>query len=617
MVTRSTADETILQSDRVPVYIGVNRFYLKKGLQSTNRTIDIPNEVIKEQGNELNRGISIQAPQITVSFEDLAVDLDMEQALTESWATLTGSVVSDVSGLISYDSTSGSGVLIHEVGPCDEITKIIMDYGQTYFRVGEGDIIASRIASGTVTVANAANFSVGDSVIIGANNVCTASASATITAISGTHIITNNVADVAAYTTSGYIYIVDDSLRTIGEWAEGGMPNTALKGFEVFSMDAWTPSKTLVASSAMGYQIVAVSGISTDIDSNDMRNSEIDILMLYNDYDDDLIFSRYIQGAAITSIGFNYTADGNATQTYDFQTGKSIDYAGYVNRRSVVASASSTVFNMNYWSGVFSGSEVVDPIVKNTTLNESGDNGKNFLKVVSLTQAGVKKTWSEEASGTASLKTDGYKFVNSTAVITFGGVGIASGTRLEFTYLCDAAYVSSAWAYKFDADEFNHTGTPDAVTGKYQPLTINSNDFDDRVDGIESTSFTLGFTRDYYNAQGIIAQRVKPAQIGEVDGSFTTREGFSKVMTAITSGSYAALTNQQQMDASKSSTYTSANDIPLRVRLYKPSDNTTEIKTVESDAIQVTNINNSNSVGDDSTFEISFLGVKGNLKFSR
>ena len=30
MVTRSTADETILQSDRVPVYIGVNRFYFNK-----------------------------------------------------------------------------------------------------------------------------------------------------------------------------------------------------------------------------------------------------------------------------------------------------------------------------------------------------------------------------------------------------------------------------------------------------------------------------------------------------------------------------------------------------------------------------------------------------------
>jgi len=188
---------------------------------------------------------------------------------------------------------------------------------------------------------------------------------------------------------------------------------------------------------------------------------------------------------------------------------------------------------------------------------------------------------------------------------------------MEFTYLCDAAYVATANAYKFDATAFNHVGTPDAVTGRYQPLTINNSDFDNRIDGVESTSFNLGFTRDYFNAQGILAQRVKPAQIGEVDGSFTTREGFSKVMSVITDGSYTSLSNKDQMDAGKAAGYTQANDIPLRVRLYDPADNTTEIKTVEVDAMQVTNIGNSNSVGDDSTFEVSFLGVKGNLKFSR
>ena len=32
MVTLSTAEETILQSDRVPMYIGTNGFQLKKGV---------------------------------------------------------------------------------------------------------------------------------------------------------------------------------------------------------------------------------------------------------------------------------------------------------------------------------------------------------------------------------------------------------------------------------------------------------------------------------------------------------------------------------------------------------------------------------------------------------
>jgi len=615
MVKRSTADETILQSDRVPVYIGVNSLYLKKGLQSTNRTIDTPNEVIKEQGNQLNRGISTEAPQITVSFEDLSVDLDMEQVLTESWATV---------GTAEGDITRVLGLVTHAVGPTDEITGMVLSYvSGASTRIGEGAIASGVTSSNIVnlkTAADTCNFSVGDVIIAqeSGSTVNLAAVSNVITEI-GTSSLTVTGFDLSTLAATGtiYVYKKDDNAISSDDFASGA-PATSLKGIEVYISGRKTDIGA-AASPELVYWPLTVSGTTTEIDSNDMRNSEIDILMLYNDYSDDLIFSRYIQGAAVTSIGFNYTSDGNATQTYDFQTGKSMDYAGYVNRRAVIASSSSTTFTVSDYVNVFAGSEVVDPIAANTTLNEAGDRGKNFLKVTTLTTAGVQKNWTEIASGT-SPASDEYAYVNSTDVITFGGLGVASGTRIEFTYLCDAAYVSTANAYKFDATAFNHIGTPDAITGKYQPLTINAtngNSFTNRIDGVESTSITLGFTRDYFNAQGILTQRVKPAQIGEVDGSFTTREGFSKVMTVITEGDYESLSNKQQMDASKAATYTAANDTPIRVRLYNPADNSTEIKTVEVDAIQITNINNSNSVGDDSSFEVSFMGVKGNLKFSR
>lgn len=612
MVTRSTADETILQSDRVPVYLGANSLYLKKGLQSTNRSIEIPNEVIKEQGNQKNRGISIQAPQITVSFEDLSVDLDMEQVLTQSWATI-GTQVGDKKFTNAFTK--------HAVGPTDEITGLVLSYvSGTVTRIGEGAPITT--ATSTVltlsSVTGASNFSVGDVVIVQVNSgqLNVAAVSATITKISGVFLTyTGYNASLLSAVGTKYVYVKDSNFISSLDF-RNGCPAKSVKGIEIFVNASKITGTGTGAKTYLCYWPVVAAGTAAEIDSNSMRNSEIDILMLYNDYSNNLIFSRYIQDAAVTSVGFNYTADGNATQTYDFQTGKSLDYAGYVNRRATIASANATSFKLSNLEGIFVGSEAVDPIAPNTTLNEAGDRGKNFLKVQTLTTAGVKTGWTEVASGASSLGTDEYKYANATGIITFGST-ITASSRIEFTYLCDAAYVAASGAYKFDATAFSNTGTPDVVTGRYQPLTINNSDFANRIDGVESTSFTLGFARDYFNAQGILSQRVKPAQIGTVDGSFSTREGFSKVMTVLSSGSYAALTNKQQMDAGKSANFTAVNNIPLRVRLYNPADNVTEVKTVKLDAIQVTNISNANSVGGDSTFEVSFMGVNGNLLFTR
>ena len=631
MVTLSTAEETILQADRVPVYTGSNRLYLKKGLQSTNRTIDTPNETIEEQGNELYRGVSIQAPQITVNFEDLAVDMDMEQILAKTYSTLTtGSTINShttaTSGLHLAANDGNSGVHVFVTGPTDKITGLVISYisGATgVVRCGEGAII-SAVTATTATLSNVANnvnFAVGDEVIfqetLAAINI--SGGTSTITGISGTTITVTGIApNVLPDANQMYVYKKDNYTVSATKFIASGVPNFSVKGIDVF----WTKKNqytglTTTSTSVMYIPIVA-AGTTSDIDSKNFRNSEIDILMLYNDYDDNLIFSRYIQDAAVTSIGFNYTADGNATQTYDFQTGKSIDYVGYVNRRAMLTTAASTNFDLDADTyAIFKSGESIDAITKNTTLNELSG-AKNFLKVVSTTSAGVRKVWAEVTSGTATLNTDQYKLVSATKVITFGET-VGSGTRLEFTYLCPAASVADADAYQFDATAFDHTGTPDVVPGKYQPLTINNADFANRLDGVESTTFTLGYTRDFFNAQGILAQRVKPAQIGNVDGSFTTREGFSKTMRVITDGNYSGLTAGLQLDASKAATYTNtdATGIPLRVKLLDPADNATEIKTVEISKIQVTNIANNNSVSDDSTFEVSFIGKQGNIKISR
>jgi len=620
LITRSEAGETILQADRVPVFIGVNSFNLKQGLQSSNRTVDIPNELIKEQGNSLNRGVAIQSPQLTVSFEDLAVDLDMEQILSESWATV-GTRAHSVLDVLS-------GVVVHAVGPTNKITGMVLSYvSGASTRVGAGGSVTSVTAT-SVTLTNAAdavNFAVGNVIVTqrsGASTPNLTAVTATVTEITGA-VLTTTGFDHTTLSGTGLIYAYVNDDNPVNSIAfTSGAPATSLKGLEVFvSADRLTADAA--STVYLNYWPITASGTATDISSNSFRDSEVDILMLYNDYDDNPIFTRYIQDAAVTSIGFNYSADGNATQSYDFQSGKSIDYAGYVNRRAAITDASivsGTGIDLSLYNGIFVNLETPDPIATNTTLNENSFE-KNFLKVKTLTTAGVPKVWTEVASGTSavSLTTSQYKYVSATSTITFGET-LAINTRMEFTYLCDAGAVLTTNAYKFDETAFSHYGTPDVITGKYQPLTINSSDgdvFTDRIDGVESTTFTVGFTRDFFMAQGIISQRVKPAQIGTVDGSFTTREGFSKIMSVLTTGDYTSLTDMQQMDVYTSAAYTNTTATPLRVRLYDPKDNTTEVKTVEIDEIQVTNTTNSNSVSDDSTFEVSFLGKKGNLNFSR
>ena len=605
MVTRSTESETILYSDRVPVYLGVNSFFLKQGIQNSSRSIETPSDVIKEQGNVENRGITIEAPEITVSFEDLAVDLDMEQLLAESWATVgTRAGSANLSDTITY-----------AVGPTDKLTKQVLTFvSGGYVRIGKGAPIVSCTAT-TVTLTSAAdvvNFAVGNKVLVQKDAAAFNSTGtvATITKISGS-IITATGLDFTGMgaVTNAYVYVNDLTPLSTAKWV-AGKPAKSVKGLEVFC----TNSSLDIGDTNVhiAYWPITAAGTASDIDSNSFRNSEIDILMLYNDYDDNLIYSRYIQDAGVTSIGFNYSADGNATQSYEFSTGKSMDYAGYVNRRAVIV-ASGTSYDLSSVANIFESGEVNDPIAVNSTLNENSF-AKAFLKVQTLTTDGVRKIWKEVASDTTTLKNDEYKYVTTT--ITFGDT-IPVNTRLEITYLCDVATVADEDLYKFDEDAFDHTGKPDAVQGKYQPLVINTSDFDDRVDGVESTSINLSFTREYFKSQGIVANRVKPSQIGEVDGSISTKEGFSKIMNILSAGSQTMLTNKQQIDASKASIFTNTETIPLKVRLYSPADNVTVVKTVGLDKIQVTNLTNSNSVGDDSTFEISFTGTKGNVKFSR
>jgi hypothetical protein len=603
MVTRSTESDTILYSDRVPVFLGVNGFFLKQGLQSSNRSIETPNEIIKEQGNAENRGMTIDSPEITVSFEDLAVDLDMEQLLAETQAVIGTRV----------GSNELSGTITYAVGPTDKLTKQVLTYvSGGYVRVGKGAPITSATAT-TVTLTSAAdavNFAVGNRIIAQKNGASTNSAgeAVTITKISGS-IITTSSLSVMSGLTDAYIYVNDVTPVSSATWVLG-KPAKSVKGLEVYCTD-----DSLNIGDANVYIVhwpITAAGTDTKIESNDFRNSEIDVLMLYNDYDDNIIYSRYMQDVAVTSLGLNFSSDGNATQNYDFSTGKTMDYAGYVNRRAVVV-ASGTSYDLSTTANIFEDTEVNDPVRANTTLNENSFE-KAFLKVQTLDTNGVRKIWKEVHPDTVTLKTDEYKYVTTT--ITFGDT-ITLNTRLEITYLCQASLVDDADAYKFDDVAFDHTGKPTAVAGKYQPLTINTEDFDNRIDGVESTSINLSFTRDYFKAQGIMAQRVKPSQIGEVDGSISTREGFSKIMNLLATGNQTMLTDKQQIDATTASNFTFVNDIPLRVRLYSPADNTSIVKTVEIDKIQITNVTNSNSVGDDSTFEISFTGTKGNVKFSR
>ena len=347
--------------------------------------------------------------------------------------------------------------------------------------------------------------------------------------------------------------------------------------------------------------------------------------MLYNDYSNNLLYTRYMQDCAPTSISYNFTGDGNATQSYDFTSSKSIDFAGYVLRKSCLLNTgdingSWTVALSTINSALLTGNEEPVVITPNTSLNQNSFN-QYLLKLTTTTSAGVRQVWKEANIGSTPLQGQ-YSYASASDSVTFGNgttiVHPASGDRLEITFLCAATNVDTVDEYGFAAADFAHVGTPDAITGGYQPLTINTSTFTSRVDGIESSTFSVSFNRDYFPAQGILAPIIKPSQVGTIEGSFTTKEGYSRTMNAITSGTgYTYLAANTQIDANKAAKYTNVNDVPLRVRLYDPADNTTIVKTVQVDEIQINSVTNNNSVSDDSNFDVSFSSKNGRILIDR
>ena len=612
MTTLSTAEETILQSDRVPIFLGTNRLFLKKGVQSSNRTVEIPNTDIEEQGNVELRGISIQSPRVSFTLEDLSVDMDMEQYLSSTYATIEANTFTGDANMISFRSNNTSGVVVYPVGATNKINSLVLVFASAAVRLGEGaKFIGSNNTLKYVTLVSAAknvNFSVGKSVQIQKTASAVTTTIGTVSNVSGARVYFTGLTVLSAVTNSGFIFVSDGTNNITSASFLSGTP-IVMKGIEVFAVGNKAVTTTPGAGKATVAQIGLVDTPANGIDTNSWKNSYIDAVMLYNDYNDNLVFSRYVQDAACTSVGFNFTAEGNATQSYDFTTGKSMDYRGYVLRKSIGATTTSAIQPLA--SMLVTSGEVIDPIANNTTFNGDATLSKKFLKLTTISPAGVKLVWEEVASAPTTTQ---YTVTGTT--ITFGA-SVSKGTRIEATFLCKAANVAVS-PYKFSTADFDNTGTPDSVTGKYQPLVINTNDFTNRVDGIESSNFTVTYARDYFDSQGILNTRVRPASRGSLEGSLSTKEGFSKTMNTIVNGIVnTAFVSGVQMDVSKSANYTSTNTVPLAVRLYDPKDNATIVKTITIPAIQVTNMSNANSVGGDSTLSVNFKGKAGKATITR
>lgn len=629
MVTLSTAQEQILKSDRIPVFIGANNFVLKKGLQSTSKNKEIPNEVLDEQGNVIHRSITTNSPQISMSFEDLNVDLDMEQILSNEFATIGDFY----SGVFTKFAGATSGLIINSLSPTDKITKVVMSYvsgigTNGYFKTGVGAPVV-KVSSNTVSAVDSGdiiNFRIGDSILLQENggtlNVSTSNVGI-ITNISGSQLVLDtNV--LSGVTPSGTLYamINDTTFPNATDFRANGIPNTSTKGIEVFNFGTTIAGGSTSTALVDSVSIVP-AGTVEKLDSNDWRGNVIDALLLYNDYNNDLIYSEYIQDLGNTGATYNGVSEGNATTSFEFNTGKSMIFVGYINRRATINTVSGTSIDLSATKSgnILKNSEVPIAIETNGTFNDDAY-AHYFLKVVTISPDGKRTVWSEsdpDGTGTIGLGKAEYRYTTSTTTVHFGSA-IPKGSRVEFTYLCDASLVADADAYKFDEDAFDRNErTPATVTGKYQPIFITTSNIDSatRTDGIESSTISLSLNRDFYNAQGIASQKVKPGDIGTVEGSFNSWEGYANTINLMNTGNYSALTANQQIDAYKSAVYTSNNTVPLLYRLYDPKDNTTILKNVEVDGIQATSEDNSVSVGDDATRSYNYVGKTGRILFSR
>ncbi|MDD4804006.1 MAG: hypothetical protein PHN69_02425 [Candidatus Pacebacteria bacterium] len=613
MVDIYTGEETITMADRVPVFIGTNRFFLKKGLQSSDIGIDVPEESIYEQGNEYARGVQIQSPQVSTSFEELLVDIDVDMLMANAMPTISAA---------SGYSALTSALVPFAVGPTDKINKVVVSYVSAgSVRVGAGAGVTT-ISTTTVTLSAAGdnvNFRVGNRVIIQQEASATnadASTVNTITNINGATITLSS--NAPALSGAGiYMYNYDQSPVTQDNFVTNGHPNHSVKGIDIFCKTSMTAVDDNVHIAT--FPIVA-AGTVTAIESASMKNNLVDILMLVNSYDDKLIKTVYLQDVALTSANFNFSTDGTAKRSIDASTGKQMDFIGYIlrNAKCQFAEVVSGTAIALATGPIFKGTEAAVTIDTNTTFNELSFE-KSFLKIETINSSGTKTVWTEVDPTTSPsdplfLGTK-KAFLSGTNI--YFGTTLAANTRIELTYLCDPINVDSADEYIFDENAFSEKLQPVSIDGRYIPVTINTSDFDSRIDGVESSDFSLSMSRDFFGTQGKTSQRVKPAASLEITGSITSKEGFNQLYKVINFGENTALEALDQIDASKASVYTNTNSVPLRIRLYDPKDNLTEIATYTLPAIQITNVSKGNSVGSDSTFNFSFKEKKGKLEIRR
>ena len=614
MVNFTSAEENIIQSDRVPVFLGTNRLYLKQGVQSTDSTIDIPNEILQEQGNENNRGVAIQSPNISFSLSELVVDIDIDQMVTSNYATV---------GASEGNSTLSAGAVIFSQGQSDKLNRVVVSMvsgGNTL--IGEGAIVAS--ATGQVitlaTEGDNINLAVGMTVILqeeGSLVNSTVSATNVISILSGTKVTLTGTLPTLPYSGAVYIFrYYSDPVETSANVVTNGYPLTTVKGIEVFFPT--TIDHTDATVHLMSFALTYAG--SAEFSYQGAKSTNIDALMVVNDNDDNLIGMRYFQDLGLTTGAYNASSDGNMTRTLDANTGKSLFYNGYVNRRSMVRHTelvSATALSLATANPIFKGgTEDNKTIPTNTTFNEN-DFVKQLLKVVTINSSGTRKVWKEVNPTTTPSSMTSRQYLLSTTNIYFGET-LSAETRIEITYLLsDLSTLATADEYNYDANAFEHPHQPNDVDGRYVPVTINTSNFDNRIDGIESTDFSIALNRDYYNNQGFTSARVKPANTAEITGSINVRAGFNQIIKVLNEGSNSDIAEGDLYDASTAANYTNNNNIPMYIRLYDPEDNATVLATYRLPGIQITNQSDSVSVGSDNTQSYSFTEKSGLIYVSR
>ena len=333
----------------------------------------------------------------------------------------------------------------------------------------------------------------------------------------------------------------------------------------------------------------------------DMKLSQVDMRIAIKDGTGNVGKMYYLPDLAGLSLSQELSADGDASESVDFETDIFQQYDGYVLQRQVVVGTAMAAAKQITFDNIYpSESGIVRPQMHKTG---SPYQGKAFTKITRTTNAGVKTLYTEVSGAAAS--TSQAKWDDRTGKLDFDALTVGDRIGLTFYSLKSGAATET----------FNETfiDNPVVIPGDYIPVTIGANGFNRAT----SLSLSTSWKRDRKPYLGVADVQYSLGKTPDVTGSVSSNDADLELIRLLSTGSISNTNGEYFAKEIGNYTNLSGVNINLVANLKDPADNTTTVIKYTVPSIVVTEMSQQIGVNADTTRNFTWTTKTGLMDIDR